>query len=72
MWYHIIIKFQSMLTLIGFWLLMFLFTDTKHILSNALRHLTENPDMKFIWAEISYFSRFYEDLGENKKQQMKA
>ncbi|KAH8276718.1 hypothetical protein KR044_004625 [Drosophila immigrans] len=45
--------------------------DTKHILSNALRHLTENPDMKFIWAEISYFSRFYEDLGENKKQQMK-
>ncbi|KRF82741.1 alpha-mannosidase 2 isoform X2 [Drosophila virilis] len=45
--------------------------DTKHILSNALRHLTENPDMKFIWAEISYFSRFFEDLGEKKKQQMK-
>ncbi|KAH8359520.1 hypothetical protein KR093_007364 [Drosophila rubida] len=46
-------------------------SDTKYILSNALRHLTENPDMKFIWAEISYFSRFYEDLGEHKKQQMK-
>ncbi|KAM8703993.1 hypothetical protein ACLKA7_008595 [Drosophila subpalustris] len=45
--------------------------DTKHILSNALRHLTENPDMKFIWAEISYFERFYKDLGEHKKQQMK-
>ncbi|XP_034662495.1 alpha-mannosidase 2 [Drosophila subobscura] len=46
--------------------------DTKHILSNALRHLHENPDMKFIWAEISYFARFYQDLGENKKLQMKA
>lgn len=27
--------------------------------------------MKFIWAEISYFSRFFEDLGEKKKKQMK-
>ncbi|EDW81559.1 uncharacterized protein Dwil_GK10956 [Drosophila willistoni] len=46
--------------------------DTKHILSNALRHLHENQDMKFIWAEISYFARFYEDLGEHNKEQMKA
>ncbi|XP_017089304.2 alpha-mannosidase 2 [Drosophila bipectinata] len=46
--------------------------DTKHILSNALRHLHENPEMKFIWAEISYFSRFFHDLGENKKLQMKS
>ncbi|XP_054725610.1 alpha-mannosidase 2 [Anastrepha obliqua] len=45
--------------------------DTKHILSNALRHLRENPDMTFIWAEISYFSRFYEDLGEHNKLEMK-
>lgn len=50
---------------------LILITDTKHILSNALRHLTENPDMKFIWAEISYFSRFFEDLGDHKKQQMR-
>nr|CAA54732.1 putative golgi alpha-mannosidase II [Drosophila melanogaster] len=46
--------------------------DTKHILSNALRHLHDNPEMKFIWAEISYFARFYHDLGENKKLQMKS
>ncbi|XP_011194009.1 alpha-mannosidase 2 [Zeugodacus cucurbitae] len=45
--------------------------DTKHILSNALRHLRENPDMTFIWAEISYFSRFYEDLGQHNKLEMK-
>ncbi|EDV93140.1 alpha-mannosidase 2 [Drosophila grimshawi] len=45
--------------------------DTKHILSNALRNLSENPDMKFIWAEISYFSRFFDELGEHKKQQMR-
>lgn len=45
--------------------------DTKHILSNALRHLRENPDMTFIWAEISYFSRFYDDLGQNNKLEMK-
>ncbi|XP_030376251.1 alpha-mannosidase 2 isoform X2 [Scaptodrosophila lebanonensis] len=45
--------------------------ETKHILSNALRHLDENPDMKFIWAEISYFARFFDELGENKKQLMK-
>ncbi|XP_013106959.1 alpha-mannosidase 2 [Stomoxys calcitrans] len=45
--------------------------ETKHILFNALRHLRENPDMKFIWAEISYFSRFYQDLGENNKEELK-
>ncbi|KAL9900565.1 alpha-mannosidase 2 [Glossina fuscipes fuscipes] len=45
--------------------------ETKHILSNALRHLKENPEMKFIWAEISYFSRFFEDVGEKSKQELK-
>ncbi|XP_055903660.1 alpha-mannosidase 2 isoform X2 [Eupeodes corollae] len=45
--------------------------DTKHILSNMLRHLKENPDMKFIWAEISYFSRFFEGLGQNSKMETK-
>lgn len=45
--------------------------DTKQILSNAVRHLTENPSMKFIWAEISYFSRFYEPLSEVTKTSIK-
>ncbi|XP_055849655.1 alpha-mannosidase 2 isoform X2 [Episyrphus balteatus] len=45
--------------------------DTKHILSNMLRHLKENPDMRFIWAEMSFFSRFYEGLGQNSKMETK-
>ncbi|XP_055385035.1 alpha-mannosidase 2 [Condylostylus longicornis] len=44
---------------------------TKQILSNAVRHLTENSDMRFIWAEISYFSRFYERISEVSKLQVK-
>lgn len=35
---------------------------TKSILNNMLQQLLENPDMTFIWAEISYFSRWYEAL----------
>lgn len=45
--------------------------SSKHILSNMLRHLSENPALKFIWAEISYFARFYEDLGEKSKETIK-
>ncbi|KAH8298676.1 hypothetical protein KR018_012006, partial [Drosophila ironensis] len=46
--------------------------DTKPILSNALRHLSENQDMKFIWAEISLFSRFFHDLSKNNKLLLRA
>lgn len=35
---------------------------TKSILTNMLHQLLEHPDMTFIWAEISYFSKWYEDL----------
>lgn len=45
--------------------------DTKNILYNMLRHLNENPDMKFIWAEISYFSRWYESLSKNSTEIVK-
>lgn len=45
--------------------------ETVHILSNAIRHLRDNPDMKFIWAEISYFSRFYEHLSESNRLEVK-
>lgn len=45
--------------------------DTKHILSNMLRHLKENPDMRFIWAEISFFAKFFDGLGQNSKMEMK-
>lgn len=35
---------------------------TKSILTNMLHQLNENAGMTFIWAEISYFSQWYESL----------
>ncbi|XP_031636504.1 alpha-mannosidase 2 [Contarinia nasturtii] len=45
---------------------------TKSILTNMLSHLIENPDMTFIWAEISYFSRWYENLSTDEKDDVKT
>lgn len=42
--------------------------QTKHILDNMLRALTASPSVKFIWAEISYFSLWWEGLSEGDKQ----
>lgn len=36
--------------------------QTKQIFSNMLRHLDEHENMKFIWAEIVYFARWYDSL----------
>ena len=41
--------------------------STKNIFANMLRHLDENPNLKFIWAEISYFSRWYDHLVEESR-----
>lgn len=40
---------------------------TKSILTNMLNQLNENPSMTFIWAEISYFSVWYEKLSANDR-----
>lgn len=45
--------------------------QTKSILSNMLVQLTQNPDMTFIWAEISYFSKWYESLSIDQQQDTK-
>lgn len=45
--------------------------QTKLILTNMLHQLTENPDMTFIWAEISYFSKWYEELNTKQHQEVK-
>ncbi|CAO1425424.1 unnamed protein product [Diamesa serratosioi] len=34
--------------------------STKQIFANMLRHLDEHENFKFIWAEIVYFSRWYD------------
>lgn len=45
---------------------------TKSILSNMLHQLMDNPDMTFIWAEISYFSRWYEDISPDDQKDVKT
>lgn len=45
---------------------------TKSILTNMLHQLMENPDMTFIWAEISYFSKWYDDLSTDDKEDVKT
>lgn len=45
---------------------------TKSILDNMLHQLLENADMKFIWAEISYFSRWYENISAEDQEDVKT
>lgn len=45
--------------------------QTKSILTNMLHQLTENTDMTFIWAEISYFSRWFENLSSHQQEEVK-
>ncbi|XP_035892640.1 alpha-mannosidase 2 [Anopheles stephensi] len=41
--------------------------STKNIFANMLRHLDENPGLRFIWAEISYFAQWYDKLAAEQK-----
>lgn len=45
--------------------------QTKHILDNMLEKLTEDQRRKFIWAEISYFSMWWDDLNEDSRNKVK-
>lgn len=45
--------------------------QTKSILTNMLSHLSDNGDMTFIWAEISYFSRWYDNLSTDQMKKVK-
>ena len=42
--------------------------QTRHILDNVVDALAENRRRKFIWAEISYFSMWWGDVDERRKQ----
>jgi alpha-mannosidase II len=42
--------------------------STKLIFANMLRHLDENEGFKFIWAEISYFAKWYDKLAEESQK----
>lgn len=47
------------------------YQQTKSILTNALAQLKAHPDMTFIWAEISYFSMWYESLSIDEQYDVK-
>lgn len=46
-------------------------SQTRNILNSMLEKMSTNPTLKFIWAEISYFSMWWDELNENSKQRVK-
>jgi alpha-mannosidase II len=44
--------------------------QTKHILDNMLLALSADPKVKFIWAEISYFNLWWNELIDEDKKRL--
>ena len=46
--------------------------SVRSILNGMVDILTASPDMKFIYAEISFFSRWYHDTTEENRRKVKT
>ncbi|KAH9425041.1 Alpha-mannosidase 2 [Dermatophagoides pteronyssinus] len=45
--------------------------QTQHILTNAVEFMTQHPDMRFIWAETSYLSAWWETTNDAHREMLR-
>lgn len=49
----------------------YFYRQTKHILDNAVRKLTELPQMTFVWSEITYLAKWWKEASPIAREQFR-
>lgn len=47
-------------------------TQTRNILNNMLRFLQKTDEMRFVYAEMIYFERWWAEIGDEKREIVKG
>jgi len=47
-------------------------TKTRNILNSAIQKLSQNSNLTFIWAEVSYFSKWWDSIKDDLKKAVKT